>query len=384
MHEEEQSVREQTNLLHKRSKGKRLMNNFDQITRRDFLSRVTTLAGGVVVATSAGLLAGCGSDNGSSGPATKQVPFPSQPAPPTPLTLPAALALAIFNGQLPAGSKITSITPIATVSDPTTVSTTVKDNLPPVTTYALSTPGGIATAVALNVTATALQQAVAVFLNQAGTTFAAGDVVETVAYSIGGKTYNSLAVVNSSGQILFDTFFSLLAPDTASSTLQKNASYDYSNQAVGQARYTAYNPSDGHLVLDLGLTATPNYDVNGNLSTTNPVTVAQASGTGSAGPGISLGNGGKAVSLPNTAATPKAVSVSSHKSTRDTITSITITITYTVGGVTFTVTVSVVVDVSTSTITTTTTISITETFAGIVIFSITIIIITVVNRPTGV
>jgi hypothetical protein len=371
MHEEEQSVREQTNLLHKRSKGKRLMNNFDQITRRDFLSRVTTLAGGVVVATSAGLLAGCGSDNGSSSSTTKVVPFPSQPAAPTPLTPQQAIQLAISQGFLPANTQITATTPITTLDTTNTSASAVAGliaaNLPSPGVFLLPSLSSFTTGQSLQLTPAQLMAGIQTYLSQAGITFSAGDKIENLSYTINGQPYNSIAVVDANGKILFDTYASLLPPTSSSATTQTNASNNYSTNALGQARYTAYNPADGHLLLDAGFTAKPNYDVNGNLSQTNPVTVAQAPGTGSAGPGIKLA----------------AQSPSLKERPHDTITNTTLSVTITIGLVTTVIILSVTVDIATAKTTITTVLVLEQFFAGILLWALVVVVVVTINNATG-
>lgn len=336
MHDKDPNVREETNQLRRRSKGTKLMNNFDQMTRRNFLARVTTLAGGVAVATSAGLLAGCGSDNGSSsGGNTKAPGLPASPGPTTPVN---AVSMFASEGVLPTDTKLT-LTPVRTLtatdavdgssiaaalvaaigSDPTAFA------FPQGSGADLSGVSGFATAKSLGLSAAEVTEGLTNLVNDfiaAGlVSFTSGQQLSKSTYTTHGQTYTSATITDpTTGVTIFDPILSLLVTTT-------NPKYaidqDVPNGSTGQGRYTNYNVADGHLVTDVAGSATLNTEVNGNLNTANPAT-----------PNISSVNSDPATDYdPTPPATTKSVAISKAPNGRDTI----ITISFSHGGVNFTV-----------------------------------------------
>jgi hypothetical protein len=157
-------------------------------------------------------------------------------------------------------------------------------------TIALTPISKIATDAGTAVTLSTLQQGYQTYFIQLQA-MPAGQAVQVVpgdkyvinTYTMNGQQYASPAIVDASGNLVFDAAVSLLPP-SAADTKHELVTVSVSGiWSAGDAAY--YNPGDGHLLFLAQSTAQGNVDSSGNLITGNPATVTNLPPV--LGPGIS-------------------------------------------------------------------------------------------------
>ncbi len=299
------------------------MANYDRLTRRDFLSRVTTLVGGVALASSGLALAGCGSGNNNNGNNNT-------------LSTPSANQI----GTSPGGAKLADVTPLShqvgltvtatqtdahqavTATDPTSVANTLATLAASTTTTAPSPGFGVAvqqstgtfTIIPLGTTTGSLQDSTGAFVtpsafatavanyltaltslpaSQGGITISSGDKYVYNTYTYGNQqTISVPAIVDStSGKIVFDPVLSMLPPPqtstiTGSVGTVTNPYVDTLSTvsgSTGTLGQNQYNPASGTLLFSIGAAATAGAGSGGALTITNSKV-----GTPTTGPGVSI------------------------------------------------------------------------------------------------
>lgn len=265
------------------------MDNYDQMTRRNFLTRVTTLAGACVVVTSASMLSGCG---GGEGGGNNPPPFSAFFTPPSRMDPDTAVQQAVATGQLPAGTSAATnkSAPLATLAstDAATVVAAVNAALPapsglplPVT-LAGNSQAGLKTAASLHMSLADVQAFVGHYLtagmttpdpnSQSGAAYIVvptGSTVNAHTYTINGQTFTLPVLLGPDGLLIFDPILSLLPPNGAI-TGSRPVPQVQKNGTTGEGAAAEFNSYDGHTVFYTRAQAVGSTDANGNLSSATP------------------------------------------------------------------------------------------------------------------
>lgn len=184
------------------------MYNVNTASRRTFLARLTTLTGGIFLAGIA--LTGCGTDassNSSGGPPPTSGPLLySQVA-----SRLAQAGIAVTSVQPNLGSTSLTAAQVAAqfAANPNNVLIPVQTSSG---TYTAQT------AASLGISSATLQALFTQYLS----TLSSGDQVGTVAYTIGGTTYNSPGVANPDGTVKFDPLLTFQLGKVTQTTANQN------------------------------------------------------------------------------------------------------------------------------------------------------------------
>lgn len=358
MRHNEQFVRELPNDRPMRSKGTDLMEHRDHMTRRNFLARVTTLAGGVALAGAGTTLAGCGGNSG--GPSGPQVPAPA--AAPAALGEDAGAVQARNQGLNITGAPATTNSGVSIGSSPTaaSVATTLGTiasgysssapfGLPIQNTsggYTLTSSGAISStgttlgssqAALMSVFQQLLTSMTSLPASEGGITLTSTDTLGTAVYTLtNGNKITVPVIYNASGTIIFDPVLLLIPPpQTTNITVNgKTVPNPYVISAAsvanntGAAAQTQYNATFASLMAYGGGRAVASQDANGNLIVASSSTVPSQFG-----PGCSSNTAPVVTSATKSIA--KAITTRANGNCLDIAITITVIISVTVGGVTY-------------------------------------------------
>lgn len=298
-----------------------MMEYCDRMTRRNFLARVTTLAGGIALASTGLSLAGCGGNSNSSGNGgngSTSIPTPGQigsspgnASMATALPFAHQIGVTLTNTQTSTGKLVTQATPADVASELAALVASAPSTVPNPTlalpilqsngTYSIVPLANLTDSSGASVSSASLQSAIASYLaglealplSQGGIQLSSLDSYVYNTYTYGNQqTISVPAIVDKNGNIVFDPILSFLPPPETTTVTGPSGTTEpnpyvlvVSNKTglAGAMGENVYNPATGSLLYSIGATATATQSTSGTLTMGN-----SQIGTPTTGPDITV------------------------------------------------------------------------------------------------